>query len=264
MRISHAFASSLGVLVTLVLAAGGCSGSDDDGSATGPSEANFAATAEPLPGFSYDTGLVPASSPAQVQLKLTAAGAIKVDAVGTKKDGKIVPRPGSGKLTLDIHVKSEGKLKLDTALKKYDGDLPGLKNVDIPITGEVAFDPFLLADGEKAAVTADIPETKLPPIPLGTVPGELVLTVVKGSTLTTTYQGKCVSVAGGKARYSGQASTQGKLVIKGQLAPKLPPPLDKPIDLPVFEVAVPPTPTALDSAAVDMSGLGDKKTGACR
>lgn len=260
MRIAHALVSSIVLASGLVLAGTGCSSSDDGSS--GPSTASFAATAEPLPGFSYDTGLVPAASPAQVQMVLSAGGAIKIDAVGTNDGGKIAPRAGSGKLTLDIHVKATGKLKVDTALKKYDGDLPGLKNLDIPIAGEVAFDPFLLDDGETAEVTADVPETKLPPIPLGSVPGELQLTVMKGSTLTTKYHGTCVAVSGGKATYSGQATTSGKLVLKGSLALKLPSPLDKAVDLPAFDVAIPETPTALDSAAVEL-GASDKTLGAC-
>lgn len=261
MRIRHSFLI-VGLLTSLAIAGTGCS-SDESGSEDGASEAAFAATAEPLPGFEYDTGLVPAVSPARVQLKLSAAGAIKVAAMAANKGGALSPRAGSGKLTLDIHVKSTGKLKVDTPLKKYDGDLPGLKDVDIPITGVVDFEPFLLAEGESAAVTADIPETKLPDIPLGSVPGSLVLTVVKGSTLTTTFRGKCVSVASGKASYSGVAKTSGKIVLEGKIVLALPAPFDKSFDLPRFDVAVPETPTSLDSAAVEFGGVSDTKTGAC-
>lgn len=262
MRISHALVGTSGILLTLSLGAAGCSSSDDAASSSGPSEATFAASAEPLPGFAFDTGMVPASSPAAVQLVLAAGGAIKVDAAVSTKGGTIAPRAGSGKLTLDIHVKATGKLKVDSPLKKYDGELPGLKDLDIPIQASVAFDPFLL-DGDGAQVVADVPETKLPPIPLGSVPGELRLTVLSGSTLTTSYHGKCVSVSGGKATYAGEAATKGKLLIKGVLALKLPAPLDKEIALPQFDVPVPETKTQLKSAAVDL-GVSDKTMGACQ
>lgn len=261
MRISHALVSTSGLLLTLSLGASGCSSSDDAASGSGPSEATFAASAEPLPGFKFDTGMVPASSPAAVQLILAAGGKIKVDASVDAKGGSITPRAGSGKLTVDIHVTATGKLKVDSPLKKYDGDLPGLKNLDIPIQAEVAFDPFLL-DGDGAQVVADVPETKLPPIPLGSVPGELRLTVLAGSTLTTSYHGTCVSVSGGKATYAGEAATKGKLLLKGVIALKLPAPLDKEIALPPFDVAVPETKTKLTSEAVEL-GASDKSMGTC-
>src|SRR5262249_46834624 len=145
--------------------------------------------------------------------------------------------------------------------KTYDGEIPGLKDLDIPITGEVAFDPFLLGDGESTEVTAAIPETKLPPVPLGSVPGELVLTVLKGSTLTTTYHGTCVSSAGGKAQYAGEASTIGKLILKGTIKSKVPG-FSQDVDLPQFDVAIPKTATAVASSPVDL-GASDKKLGAC-
>jgi hypothetical protein len=91
----------------------------------------------------------------------------------------------------------DGRLVVDSPLKKVDGDLPGLKDVDIPIGGEIAFDPFLVEDGEEATLETPVPETKLPPIPLGSVPGKLELTIASGSKLTATFQGTCLAVANG-------------------------------------------------------------------
>jgi hypothetical protein len=252
----------IGSLVLGALTLAACTGE-----ATGTDEAQavgglaFHAEASPLADFSYDTGLVPAGSPAQVQLKLSAGGGLKVEAAAMARDGKLAGKPGGGKLGLDIHLKLDGKLKVDSALKKYEGDLPGLKDIDVPIVGSVAFDPFLTGEGESAEARAELPETTLPEIPLGSVPGSLVLTVVKGSELAAKFHGTCASVAGGQASYLGEASTSGTLVLKGQIVLKLPAPLNKTVDLPEIKVPIPAVVTTLDSA-IAAPGLGDSKAGA--
>src|SRR5262245_15723107 len=68
----------------------------------------FHAEAPVLPDFAYDTGLQPSSGPAQLQLKLTSAGSIVVDAAGTKAGEKLQGKAGAGKLKLDMHVKFDG------------------------------------------------------------------------------------------------------------------------------------------------------------
>jgi len=226
-------AAGAAVLGAMSLASAACGGSDEE-------EAGipFHGEAPALPGFSYDTGLVPATGPAQVSLKLAAGGNILVDAQGIAKDGKIVGKPGTGRAKLDVHIKLEGRLKVDTALKKVDGEIPGLSNIDIPMVGEVPFDPFLL-DGKTADVSADIPETKLPDIPLGSVPGSLRLTIVAGSKLTAKYTGGCMVVAGGEAKHSGSAVLGGTLVVKGELVLDLPAPLNKTIELTEISVPIP-------------------------
>ena len=269
MRFNRVMTVPVGILWGIMLMGiDGGGGSDNKGDGSGvapaaPPEAQLTAKAEALPDFSYDTGLQPAASPIQVQLTLSAAGGLKVDAVGTQKDGAVVPQPASGKLSLDVHVKMTGRLKVESMLTKYDGVIPGLKSIDIPLGAEAKFDPFLLGEGEGTDLTVNLPETKLPSVPLGAIPGTLVLTVSSGSTLTTRYHGTCVSVVGGKVRYSGLASTTGKLLLKGQIVPSLPKPLNKPIDLKQFEVAVPATAIKLDSAEVLLAGATDQKLGPC-
>lgn len=204
-----------------------------------PPAITFEGQVEPLSGFSYDTGLIPKVSPAQVSFALSAGGAAKVVALGTPSGGGLVGTPGSGKLSLDVHVKMDGRLVVKSALKNYDGDLPGLADIDIPIAGEVAFDPFLLGEGETATVEAAIPPTKLPPIPLGTVPGNLELSIAEGSVVTTSFRGTCLSVSGGQATYAGETETSGKLVLSGTLAVDLPAPLNKAIDLGAIDVPIP-------------------------
>jgi hemolysin activation/secretion protein len=65
------------------------------------------------------------------------------------------------------YLKLDGRLKVASMFKNIDDDLPGLKDIDITIAGEQAFDPFLVNDGENAKVEAAIPPTDLPEIPLG-------------------------------------------------------------------------------------------------
>lgn len=251
------------------IGAQGASGGSSDTSGAPPAapevapEAAIKARAEALPDFSHDTGLLPASSPIQVQMIFSAGGGITVDAVATHKEGMVVARPSSGKLSLDVHVKLAGKLKVDSMLAKYDGVLPGLKNIDIPIGGETAFNPFLLAEGQSAEVTVKVPETKLPSIPLGAIPGSLLLTVSSGSTLSVNYHGTCVAVASGMVRSLGVATTSGKLILKGQIVPSLPKPLNKPIDVKQFEVLVPATISKLESAPVALTGAYGQTLGPC-
>jgi hypothetical protein len=194
-------------------------------------EVAFTADVQPLSSFSYDTGLIPKGSPAQVQLKLGAGGGIKVEAVGVPSAKGLDGKKGGGKVAIDLHVKLDGRLKVDSMLKKIDDDLPGLKDLDLTIAGAQTFDPFLVGDGEKADVEAKIPATDLPPIPLGSTPGQLKLSVAEGSVLRSSFKGSCVGVSGGKATYNGELTTEGTIVLHGKLALDLPMPLNKEFDL---------------------------------
>jgi hypothetical protein len=224
------------------------------------SDIAFHAEAPVLPDFAFDTGLQPSSGPAQVQLKLTSAGSIVVDAAGTKAGDKVQGKPGAGKLKLDMHVKFDGTLKVDAGVKKYEGPFPGLKDVDVPIAGDVPFDGFVL-DGDPAQVAANLPETKLPDIPLGSVPGHLSLTVVAGSQVTTSFHGSCVEIKGGQATLHGRTVTSGKLVLKAQVVLDIPL-YNKAIDLPQISVDLPKSDKALDSGAAAAAGVADATCGA--
>ena len=147
-------------------------------------------------------------------------------------------------------------------IKKSTGDIPGLKDIGIAIVGSAAFDPFLL-DGAGAEVTAAIPETKLPDIPLGSVPGKLRLTVVSGSQLTSKFQASCMTVASGSAQYEGSAVTSGKLVIKGTIVLELPSPLNKEVELPEITVPIPSATSKVEFQPVAVSGAADDKAGTC-
>jgi hypothetical protein len=252
--------SSFGVFVLVgsALLSGGCG---DEAAGSGAEAVTFEAQAEPLGGFSFDTGLIPKGSPAQVSLKVSAGGNVKVVAVGERGADGLAGKAGGGKLSLDLHVKMDGRLKIDSPLKKIDDALPGLKDIDVPITGEIPFEPFMLGEGESAELSAAIPETKLPPIPLGSVPGKLEITVTGKSAVKSSFSGTCMSVAGGLASYKGITKTSGSLVLKGRLLVELPMPLDKAIDLGEIEVPIPGSTTALAFGPQDVAGVADGQTG---
>src|SRR5205085_2672002 len=86
---------------------------------------------------------------------------------------------------------------------------------------------------------------------------KLQLTVVKGSTLKTTYHGTCMTIAGGQAQYEGSAVTAGSLVIHGTIVLELPSPLNKSIELPEITVPIPSATSAVTFAAVATPGADD-------
>ena len=241
-----------------------CGGGSSGGSGApggGSSDVAFHAEAPVLPDFSYDTGLVPASGPAQVSMKLAATGSLVADTAASRDGGKLVGKPGAGTYKLDMHVKLEGHLKVDAGAVTYDGDFPGLKNVDIPIGGTSPFDGLLL-DGDPTKVNADVPETKLPDIPLGSVPGHLSLTIASGTHITSTFHGSCLGVKGGQATLAGTTSTSGTIVLHASIVLDIPL-YKKSIDLPPFTIDVPAANKELDSAPAKVDGVDDATAGAC-
>ena len=260
MKPSLAFVSVLGAIA--LAACGGAGGNEPSTSSASAALTLHAEAAAPLGDFHHDTGLLPAASPAQMQLKLLAGGAIKVDAAADRGASGLAGKAGGGKLALDIHVTMEGRLKVQSALKSYDGPLPGLANIEIPIHAESPFDGLLLGSDESTTTTADLPETTLPPIPLGSVPGSLILTVAKGSSMTTSFHATCVSVAGGIATYEGTSKTRGVLLLHGTIALKLPAPLDRSIDVPEIKVAIPEVSVAM-TGQVPAAGVVDSTVGSC-
>lgn len=258
-------AVTVAAMAMAMVACGGGADAAGDGpaAAAGASALTFEAAVTPLSSFKFDTGLIPEGSPAQVQLTLSAGGGLAIEAAAEPSGGTLAGKPGGGKLSIDIHMKLAGRLKVDSTFKSYDGELPGLKDIDIPIAGSVPFDGLLLDAAESAEASADLPETTLPEIPLGSIPGSLVLTVVKGSKLTSKFHATCLSVAGGTASYAGETKTGGTLVLKGKIVLKLPAPLNKSIDLPEITVPIPEVTTATDAAPLTVSGIEDAKQGAC-
>ena len=219
-----------------------------------------------LPSFSFDTGLVPAGSPVQLQLKLSAGGALTADAqavAGGSGDAlAVVGTPGSGNFKLDAHVKLDGMLHVNASGLTYDGPIPGIENIDIAFGGEAMFDPFLLA-GAKATVTAPIPEIKLPPIPLpGGLPGNLQITVSTGSVLTTELAGTCAGIDAHTAQFLAKTSTSGTLVLASEIILKIPVIGDKSFPIPAVTVQIPAFEAAMDLGSQTFVGGGAVPVGA--
>ena len=262
-RLGAVTLAAMAMTTVACASSGSDAGADGAQGAAGPSALTFEASVQPLSSFKYDTGLIPEGSPAQVQLTLSAGGGLAVEAAAEPSGGALAGKPGGGKLSIDLHMKLAGRLKVDSTFKSYDGELPGLKDIDIPIAGSVPFDGLLLEAADSAEASADLPETTLPEIPLGSIPGSLVLTVVKGSKLTSKFHATCLSVAGGTATYSGESKTSGTLVLKGKIVLKLPTPLDKSVDLPEITVPIPEITTATNAAPLTVSGIDDADEGTC-
>jgi hypothetical protein len=237
--------------LSLVLAAACSSASGDEGS----NRPHFHGESDVLPGFSGDTGLQPKGSDVQAQFVVSASGKVTADADATSGGSGsaliVVGTAGSGKLVVDGHFTLTGKLSIHiTGLPGYDGPIPNLDGVDLKFGGTASFDPFLLG-GKQASVVADIPETKLPDIPLpGGLTGKLVVTVVSGSTVTSTFHGVCAGVADSKVQYLGATSTSGKLLLKPTIVIKIPIKGDKSFDLPVVTVPIPARDVAMDLGTV--------------
>src|SRR5262249_26229243 len=120
----------------------------------------------------------------------------------------------------------------------------------------------LLLDGDPVKVNAPVPETKLPDIPLGTVPGHLSLTIANGTQITSSFHGSCVTVKGGQATLAGATVTSGTIVLNAAIVLDTPPLFSKSIDLPPITVNVPESKKELDSAPVKV-GVADATTGTC-
>lgn len=259
MRTTHL----LPLLLGAALSVGACTATQvGEGSSDVTSGIAVTGESPMFPGFSYDTGLLPKVSPAQVSFKAKAEGALRMSAAAHRAGEKLEGNKGSGKLAIDLHAKLEGRLKVTSTFKSYDGEIPGLKDVDIAATAEAPFDPFLLGEGEEVEAIANVPETKLPDVPLSGVPGHLELTVKEGTTVKAKLHGSCLRGAESKASYSGATTTSGTLVLNAKLVLDLPAPLDEAIDLPDISIDLPETSGALEAKS-EAAGVPDFTAGTC-
>jgi len=215
-----------------------------------------------FPGFSYDTGLMPSAGPAQASFKASIGGALRATTRAQLADGKAVGVKGSGKLAIDLHAKLAGRLKVTSTLKSYDGEIPGLDDIDIAAVAEASFDPFLV-DGQSVEAIANVPEAKLPDVPLGSVPGHLELTVKSGSTMTAKLAGSCLSGADSKVAFTGATTMSGKIVLEAKLVLDLPRPLNETVTLPLITIGLPETKGALASTSAAVSAPAFSEGASC-
>jgi hypothetical protein len=205
-------------------------------------ELTFEGGSELFPKLDFSTGLLPPASPVQAEFSVSAKGEAKVTATAAPSGSQASPTltgiPDKGSLSIAGGFALKGRLVVDTAelgipVPSYDGPVPGLDDIEIAVKGDAKFDPFGIDAPTK--VTADIPPTKLPPIPLpGGIPGTLVLEVAKGSVVELTFTGVCAGIDGSTATYDGRLDRAGTLVIKPVI--ELDIPLVDPIPLPEVSV----------------------------
>jgi hypothetical protein len=177
-----------------------------------PEPVALEASVELLDSFSYDTGALPGSGPVQVSLKVSgsATAKLRLPAIASEASGgPALHAAGPGTIEVSGGFFLDGTLKVDqTGLPKYDGDLPGLADVSLPISGSAPVMGFAI--DEPVTVSAVIQPGDLPPIPLpGGLPGKLQLSVGEGSTIDVTIEGTCASVEGSTAGYQGTAIRAG-------------------------------------------------------
>jgi hypothetical protein len=261
------------LLVAGITPACGDSGDSGDSASGGNVEVSFAADPELFPGLDYSTGLQPASSPVQASFTVTAKGAaaVRANAIpsGSKDSPSLTGLPGTGSLAIDGGFALVGQLKVDVSgLPSYDGPIPGIENVSIPVEGASTFDPFAI--GTPTSARADIPPSKLPGIPLpGGIPGQLVIEVAEGSFVELTFTGTCAGIDGSDASYSGVLARGGSLVMKPSVEIDVPLVGTQTFEIPSFTVDL----ASLGESNVDMTapvrgygdkpGAGDHVTGSC-
>ncbi len=221
--------TSLGVLV-----GGGCS---DD-----PEPAVLETSVELLDAFSFDTGLVPSSGPVQLSIALSgsATATVRLPTVVSDADGDPALYPaGPGTLEVSGGFGMDGRLKVDVSgIDKYDGDIPGLADISLPISGNGSIDAYAL-DGA-ATVTAAIAPGELPAIPLpGGIPGKLQLSVADGSAIDVALTGSCAGVRDSTAEYRGAIVRGGELLIDAKVVIEIPVVGDKDFEVGTLTIPLP-------------------------
>jgi hypothetical protein len=256
---------ALGLALTALLAAA-CG--EEESTAGAGAQIALAGESELFPNLEYSTGLQPPGSPVQASFTVTAKGAAKVNATAVATEGALIGLPGTGKVAIDGGFALVGQLKVDVSgLPPYDGPIPGIENVQIPIVGETAFDPFAI--GKPVTTRADIPASRLPGIPLpGGIPGQLVIEVAEGSFVEIAFAGTCAGSDGSEANYAGSIDRGGSLVLRPLIEIEVPVLGTKTFEIPSITVDL-----ALGSSDVHMSAPvteeadpapeGDRAEGAC-
>lgn len=271
-RVSRSRRSARGSGLLLAVLAGALSASCKDASTpTSVVELTFEGQAELFPGLKFSTGLLPEGSPVQASFTVSAHGTGAVVAAAAPSGSEAAPvltgLPGRGTLTIDGSFALLGRLKVDiTGLPSYDGAIPGLDDITIPVEGAAVFDPFALA--MSAEVRAEIPATRLPEIPLtGGIPGRLVLEIGAGSYMQLALTGICAGIEGTRADYSGRIERSGTLEIRPSVEIEVPLVGEKVFDIPSFSVDLELGETIVDmSAVVDAFGAqpeGEVANGPC-
>jgi hypothetical protein len=247
-------------------------GCDDDENAAGAGELTLAGEAELFPSLEYSTGLVPVGSPVQASFTVSATGKstleAKAIASGSESDATLSGVPDSGRFAIEGGFALIGQLKIDIdGLPSYDGPIPGIENVEIPIVGETKYSPFSI--GKAVSARADVPPSDLPGIPLpGGIPGQLVIAIAEGSFVELSLSPSCAGVDGSDARYVGSVDRAGVLVLAPRVEVEVPILGTQSFDIPQFSVDLALGQNELAATGAVKSfgekpAQGDHLTGAC-
>jgi hypothetical protein len=272
---THRFRLRSGLLTATLLALLGSSalpGCDDEENAAGGGELTLAGESELFPSLEYATGLVPAGSPVQASFTVSATGkttlAGKAIASGAESSTTLSGVPDSGRFAIEGGFALIGQLKIDIdGLPSYDGPIPGIENVDIPIVGETKLSPFSI--GKAVSARADVPPADLPGIPLpGGIPGQLVIAIADGSFVELSLSASCAGADGKDASWVGSVDRAGVLVLAPRVEVEVPFIGTQSFDIPQLTVDL-----ALGQSEIAATGVvggygekpasGDHVSGAC-
>jgi hypothetical protein len=197
---------------------------------------------ELLDGFEYDTGELPGDGPVQVSLRVSGGAVAKLllPAIASDEAGEAaLYAAGAGTIEVSGGFALDGTLKVDqSGLPGYDGDIPGLADISLPLSGTAKIDAFAI--GEPATVSAALTPGDLPAIPLpGGVPGTLQLSIAEGSAIDVSLQGLCAGVDGDSAEYRATAVRGGTVNIGIAVDLEIPFAGTKTFDIGTVAVAVP-------------------------
>lgn len=205
-----------------------------------------------LDSFEWDSGLVPAGSPAQVRVAVRGGGGITVDATGSAAGDTLTASPGSGVLQSGGSLVLEVHAKVDVASIQFDGVVQEV-GYEIPVQSAM-FDPFLL-DGQSTTLESTLAPGELIRAPIPSVPGSTLVLSIEGGTLTTEFAGTCAKARAGYAHYLGRASIGGTVSLSATIEIEVPIVGSRSFGPFAIEVPIPAIQRDIDLGLFEVSGM---------
>jgi hypothetical protein len=229
---------SLACLVVMAACAQGA----DDGAVDGADPlARIHAELEPLQGFSFDSGWLPASSPVQLQLKASAGGKLIMDADAAADVGT---------MSLDAGIELAATIKSTITGAAYEGPVQGAPALSIKLVGSTAFEPMTV--GKPATLSVAVQPTDLMTIPLATalgIPaatGDLTLQLA-GGTVTAQLTGTCAD----DGHFTAALQFSGTVTLGGRFKVAVPLVGEKTFELPTISMQLPSAQTMINFSTPD-------------
>jgi hypothetical protein len=170
---------------------------------------SFSHKEQPFSGFAYDTGWLPGGSPVQIRITATITSVSEATLPGKAtltRNGALALRyagnAGAGAFSMDIGFQFSAKLRIDTAIVKWEGTLPFVPQFDLRFVDSKTFTPFVLQTApvrpihlEHTVVKNQLFYVPIPglsiSLPLGTLGG--VVLVKAGGTVKSDLSGRELS-----------------------------------------------------------------------